>query len=369
MIYFVLAFAAIYALLAILVYLGWVTLPADLVLKDFTPKTKLSVVVAFRNEAHNLSTLLKDLLEQTYPESLYEIILVNDHSDDNSLEKLEYFEGNQVKILNLSEGEKGKKTALRLGIQNASGDLIVTTDADCRMEEKWLRTLVNKYENSDAKLIAGPVTFFRKMKVFQFFQTLDFLGFQIITGGSFALGIPVACNGANLAFEKQAYLEHCLNNKTNKLASGDDVFTLFTFQKHFPKQVYFLKNINALVRTAAAENLTSFWEQRKRWASKSAKFGKTWITLVLTYVFLFNLLLLVLFFWGLTDYKVFKVFLWGFGIKFFGDALMLNTSLSFFGRKPLIRFLPLFQLPHMLYTVLVGIASQFSKYQWKGRRY
>lgn len=369
MIYLVLLFAIVYALFSVCIYLGWFILPADLVRKDFEPKTKVSVLIAFRNEAKNLANLLSSLAKQNYPSSLFDIILINDHSEDESLSVIESFGLENLQVLNLEANEKGKKTAMQKAVQISDAELILSSDADCEIPETWLRTVVNKYEQSQAKLIASPVIFQRKASVFNFFQSLDFFALQVITGGSFALGKPVMCNGANLAFERAAYLEFCLNQQKNELASGDDVFTLFALQKQFQDKVFFLKNLNALVLTQAETNFPSFWEQRKRWASKSAKFGKAWITAVLTFAFIFNLLLLVLLAWGLFDFYIFKLFLLGFGIKFFADALILNSALSFFDRKSLMRFSLLFQIPHMLYTVLLGIASQFTKYEWKGRRY
>ncbi|MEX0810583.1 MAG: glycosyltransferase [Chitinophagales bacterium] len=369
MIYLMLAFAIVYALLCVFIFLGWKTLAPDWVRKSFVPQTKVSIVIAFRNEAENLPALLKDISAQKYPEKLFEIILVDDHSQDNGSELIKSVETNNIRLLSLNDDESGKKVALQKGIQTSDAELIVTTDADCRLPELWLRTIINKFEKDNAKLIAGPVVFERNLKVFQLFQSLDFIGLQVLTGGSFALGKPVMCNGANLAFERKAYLEHSLQKQKNGLASGDDVFTLFALQEKFPDKVFFLKNANAIVSTVSAKDFSSFWQQRLRWASKSAKFGKWWITAIMALVFFFNLILLGTLIWGIFDYAVLKVFLLGFTIKFLSDALILNSGCSFFGRKTLMRFSPIFQIPHMLYTVCVGAASQFSKYRWKGRKY
>lgn len=369
MIYLILGASIIYAVLCVFVFLGWKTLNPDWVRKSFVPKTRVSIIIAFRNEAENLPGLLRDLASQDYPEDLFDIILVDDHSQDNGAELIKAETINNLSLLSLCTDETGKKAALQKGIQASEAELIVTTDADCHLPEFWLRTLVNKFEKEEAKLIAGPVIFERKMNVFQYFQSLDFIGFQVITGGSFALGKPIMCNGANLAFERKAYIEHSLSKQKNDLASGDDVFTLFALEEKYPEKVFFLKNPNAIVSTKAANNFSAFWQQRLRWASKSTKFGRWWITAIMAFVFVFNLLLLTTMVWGVFDYAVLKVFLLGITIKFLSDALILNSGCEFFARKTLVRFSPIFQLPHMLYVILVGIASQIFKYKWKGRRY
>src|SRR5690606_12288350 len=110
---------------------GWAALPSFS--KKSTPKTKVSVLIAARNEAANIGRTLSDILAQDFPEELLEIIVVDDHSTDDTAAVVRSFAGQGVKLLKLDESQplnSYKKKAISVAIEKATGDFIVTTDAD-----------------------------------------------------------------------------------------------------------------------------------------------------------------------------------------------------------------------------------------------
>ena len=142
----------------ILFYLkGWRNLQEFEVVSNKT-STTISVVVAARNEADNIENLLEDLANQSFLQSRFEVIIVDDHSDDDTFQIASNFTLSNLKVLKLESGI-GKKAALHSGISDATNELIVTTDADCRVGEKWLETLAAFYEKKRAKVIARETSF------------------------------------------------------------------------------------------------------------------------------------------------------------------------------------------------------------------
>ena len=118
----------------------------DFNLSDISPRTKFSIVIPFRNEAQNLPNLLESLSKLNYPHSHFEVILVNDDSNDESVDiinqylvKIESSFLKNIKIIdNVIQTNSPKKDAITLAIKNTSFDWIVTTDADCIAPRFWL---------------------------------------------------------------------------------------------------------------------------------------------------------------------------------------------------------------------------------------
>src|SRR5690606_10711055 len=134
----------VYLLLVGYMWKGWRVLPG-FSRKGKRPRTKVSVLIAARNEEANIGRTLSDILAQNYPQELLEIIVVDDHSTDRTPAIVRSFVARGVKLLTLNESEplnSYKKKAITLAIAEATGQLIVTTDADCRMENEWLATVV-----------------------------------------------------------------------------------------------------------------------------------------------------------------------------------------------------------------------------------
>ena len=253
---------------------------------------------------------------------------------------------------------KGKKAALESGIEQASGDLIVTTDADCSYSDKWLHALVEYFETYNPSLVIGPVVFEKGNSWFQKFQQLEFA--SLVGSGAGAAGIDhaIMCNGANLAFKKSEYekLEDPFNRN---LISGDDVFLLHNF-KQLNASIDFIKSKDSIVQTKAVTGLKEFTAQRTRWTAKSTGYqdGDTLfvaiIVLVINAILFLSALLLVksVLFW--------KPLIFLFVVKTLVDTLFFYRISGFFGIKQLLKWIPLFQFVYLIYVPLIGLFGLFS---------
>ena len=333
-------------------------------------KTKVSIIIAARNEEWNIASTIDDILQQSYPQNLYELIIVDDHSTDKTAEIVQSYQTESVRLIQLNEPDvlnSYKKKAIAEAIKNSSGELIVTTDADCRMGPKWLETIVNYYEQHHFKMISSPVSYFREKNEFEEMQTLEFL-FLIGLGAS-GIGnkMPTTCNGANLAYRRDAFLEVGGFQGIDNLASGDDELLLHKMAFKYPDAIGFCKSEDAIVYTEAKENLKEFISQRKRWASKSTRYKDKRIVFVAVSIWLFNVSFLFNFVSIFFGTYALKVFLFQYLVKMFAEVFFLSKVTSFNRRTELLKYIPILSLIHPLYIVYIGLAGNSGKYNWKGR--
>lgn len=329
----------------------------------------LSVIIAYRNEEQNLSILFQSIENQLYDNNFFEVILVNDNSTDKSKLLCSVFakKMNNVLLLDL-ENEYGKKNAINKGIQNAKGNLIILTDADCEHNVNWLITLNQFYNQTNAKMIIAPVVYKTTKKLFSFvnLQALEFLSLMGSTAGSAAINKPIMCNGANLAFEKTVF-ESFVDPLNVKTASGDDTFLMLNILNKYPNSVKFLKNKNAIVRTFAQQNLKSFYNQRIRWASKTKYYKNFNIYFIGFFVLLLNTIFFVLLVLSFFNIFYFYFFLVLIALKLLVDFPLLYIVANYTENKKLLILSPFLQTFYFIYVTLIGFFSFFSKYKWKNR--
>jgi poly-beta-1,6-N-acetyl-D-glucosamine synthase len=322
------------------------------------PVTFVSVVVACHNEQENLPLLFSDIENQDYPPDLFEIIIVDDNSDDNTFEIASQFK-RTCRIIPLNNSGKGKKQAIRTGINAASGELIITTDADCRMEKNWIRTIAAFYEKNQPDLIICPVQIESRNGFFGRFQELEFLSLQGITAGSALIGEATMCNGANLSFPKETYLRHS-ENMHDEIPSGDDIFLLQSLKKERHSKILWLESAEAIVTTAPSPGASSFMKQRNRWISKSRAYSdKFTIALgIVTFVTIITQVSLLAA--GLFFPKILLVFLTAFIIKSIPDFLILLNTSRRYGRTRLMWWFIPSQIVYPFYVLGVVCYSLIS---------
>lgn len=339
---------------------------------------KISVIIPARNEAENIPDCLASIFENDFPPELFEVIVVDDFSDDETAQLVQNQRVANLRLIKMSEKARAeppgfafKKQALSAGIEAAKGEIIVTTDADCLAPKSWLRLISAFFaQRPETKILAAPVGFFDEKSSLERFQSLDFLGFMAITGAGIAGRFQRMGNGANLAFRRAAFDEIGGYAGIDGLASGDDMLLLQKMARRWPDGPAFLKSPAALVRTRAKPTWAGFFSQRIRWASKSAAYPERLVTAILAVVWLFCSSLLVsagLF--AVLGGKWAAVFAFQLLTKAAADWLFLREAAAFFGRRDLLKtFWPSF-FWHVWYIVAVGTASLFlKKYEWKGRR-
>lgn len=361
-------------LLAALIY-GWKKIP-EFITKVQNNKTRFSIIIPFRNEARNLPELLNSLSKLHYPDPNFEILLVNDESEDTS-EKIctEFIKDHPLlnaRILqNKRRSNSPKKDAISTAIENAQFEYLLTTDADCLVPELWLQAYNDFILENKPNLVAGPVRILnteKKKALFQTFEELDILSLQATGIGAFGIYRPFICNGANLCYEKKAFKEAGRFNGNEDIASGDDVFLLQKFQKAHLK-TGFLKAEAAIVETTSQESLKQLISQRIRWAAKTPAYSSLFGRFAGITVFLTNLLLLlgippVIF--QLLSYTPLVLL---FFVKFNTDFILLYTAAKFFEREDVMRNYFWCSFLYPFFSVFVAFLSLFKDFEWKGRKF
>lgn len=328
------------------------------------PKTAFSIIVPFRNEAENLPFLLESIEKLNYPKELFEVILVDDESEEKyDLRSTIY----DLKIIsNIRKSNSPKKDAIETAIQIAKYDWIVTTDADCEVPENWLEVFDAKIQETNAKMCVGSVGYLAGTGFLHDFQNNDFLSLQGVTTGSFGIGKPFMCNGANFAYEKTFFQTLNGFEGNNNLASGDDVFLLQKALQLAPKKIAYLGNLN-VVLTKSCGNWKALINQRVRWASKTSAYTNWYPKALGIIVFLTNLSGLLLFVAPFYKFETLQLAIYFWVLKFGIDFMFLKFSASYF-KLPFQNFLGSF-IFYPFFTVWVVGKALFGKFEWKERRF
>lgn len=352
---------------------GWIKTEYFIETSDST--TSVAIIVPARNEEPTITLCLQALFAQDYPTALFTIIVVDDHSEDETAEVIKPFIQIHKNLKLICASGSGKKSAIAEAVAMADVELIITTDADCRMGTHWLSTIVSFYKRSGARMIVAPVMFEEEKSLFEKFQSLEFLALMGSTGGSLYSGHPIMCNGANLAYTKEVFKALNGFEGIENTASGDDVLLMYKLNSEYKNAVKFLKSREAIVYTKAKRSVSDFVSQRKRWASKGFLAMNPETRFVSATVYLFNLFLVVCFVCSLFSHlkspvglSFLQICLILTGIKCFIDFLLLFLAASFFRRKQfLYLFLPE-QVIYIFYVVIIGFIGGRGKLDWKGRK-
>jgi glycosyltransferase involved in cell wall biosynthesis len=363
------------------------------------PQIKISVLVPARNEEANIAACIDSLSRQSYPRHLFEVIVIDDHSTDRTPEIVSelHYPDLSLLCLRLAETTQGqpvlahKKWAIETGIGCASGELIVTTDADCLFHPEWLATMAAFYEQKNAKFIAAPVRIGGPTdpsstraadtaahsspspapdhrSLLSIFQTLDFITLQGITGASVFRKFHSMCNGANLAYARTAFSEVEGFKGIDSLPSGDDMLLMHKIYRKYPDGVFFLKSPKAIVTTQPETRWKGFFHQRIRWASKADRYDDKRIFWVLLLVYIVNALFAILPIAAFWNSWWLWLLLVGLVVKTMLEYPFVRTVATFFGQRSLMVYFPVLQPLHIFYTIVIGWLGKFGSYRWKDRK-
>ncbi|MGO1244534.1 MAG: glycosyltransferase [Sphingobacterium sp.] len=368
---FLIATLAVYIVLMLYMRRGWSLIKPYRGSSD-PISTKVSILIAARNEQNNIGRTIEAILKQEFPKKLLEIIVVDDHSTDNTASIVQSYADQGVRLLQLNEGDKlnsYKKLAIKRAIDIATGAVIVTTDADCRMGTKWLKTVISCFERTQAYMVSSPVIYSEEKSYFERLQTLEFLYLIGLGAAGIGNGSPTTCNGANLAYRRDVFYEMDGFTGIDNLASGDDELLLHKVAEQYADRIFFCKSLDAAIYTDAKTTLGSFINQRRRWASKSTKYKDKRVVVLGVSFWAFNLAMIV----GLTQFlinlpEIHTLFLVALGMKIVAELAFIYPIAGFAGRKELMYQVPILTLVHAFYLVYIGLAGNMGKYDWKGRK-
>jgi poly-beta-1,6-N-acetyl-D-glucosamine synthase len=356
-----------YFLIMLIVLYGWNRTNSNHK-EILTQPVKVSVIIAARDEDQNIQLLLSDLEKQTYSTEFMEWIVIDDHSlnkiaDLSGIKRKAY---QNLTIIDLDNDLKGKKEALIAGVNRSSGELLLFTDADCRLNKGWIESFVNKYLQEKAGMIIGLVDYFNSNGFLRKFFRFDLLGLVVTGSGLANIGIPVMCNGANLAVRADLYKNNIKNIKP-EISTGDDIFMLHAIKKDRFEKIVLLKTKKSVVLTNPPNNLNEFISQRSRWASKSTSYNDMDTLILASVVLLTNLMLMTMFINCLISGSYTNIILM-FAFKLIGDGLIIASGLTFFGGIKNLILLPVFSIFYPFYILITVVRSIFKIFIWKGRR-
>jgi biofilm PGA synthesis N-glycosyltransferase PgaC len=356
-------FFTLYFILVIVLFAGWKKAVAQK--PGAVSSLQATVVVPARNEARNIARLLDDLKHQTH--ASFDVIVVDDHSEDDTADIVRQHLGKNLHIRLATSAGTGKKAALTQGVQLAQGKVIITTDADCRAPAEWIATLLSCFENETVQMVFGGVAILGG-NYFSSLQSLEFASLIGSGAATMALGIPTMCNGANLAFRKDAFETVGGYEGNLHIPSGDDEFLLRKIARHFPGGIAFSGDERTVVTTAPSPTLRDFIHQRIRWAGKW-RHHQSFVSKALA--------LFVAGFQALVFLLPAMVVMQRIDVGVAAGLWVSKAVLEYFFLRSVSHILRLswnwpaflsLQLLYPLYILLIGVFSNFHTFEWKGRK-
>lgn len=366
---FFIGLVSVYLLLVVLLIIGWQGTQA--VRRPARPGYTglVTVVVAMRNEAGNIARLLHDLCRQE--DDALEIILVDDRSEDDTLTIAQatraLYPHRRISLLTPDEGT-GKKNALTYGIKHAQGDVILTTDADCRVGPNWVASLRPWFGREEVKFVLGGVKIQAAGSFWAAMQALEFSSLIATGAATLWWGVPSMCNGANLAYRRAVFLEVGGYEGNAHVPSGDDEFLLRKVFARYPRGICFNHHPQGVVSTAAQPSLAAFVHQRVRWAGKWRQHKSAGSMALAVFIFLVHA--------GWIGWGVWA--LWHGNALWFGLAVAIKALLEAVLLTRVARFLNVSwhwtafliqELLYSFYAVFFGLMANGRSFTWKGRKF
>jgi len=335
----------------------------------YTPT--VSVLIAARNEEESIAALLNDLLAQTYPDKCFDITVIDDCSTDATAEIVGSFAAENQNIRQKSSDDSRspythKKKAVHEGILSSDGEIIMTIDADCRVNSDWIERMLS-YFNDDVDLVAGEVLI-EGGGIMGMIETLEFTGIQLMSAGLMNMRFPITCNGANLAYRREAFDRVGGYEGVGSVVSGDDDLLMQKITDGNRSRAVYAVGVASAVRVEAVQSVQEFLSKRIRWASKITTYPSRSALDMLVVIFAFFVLVPFLVIYSIASGTGFMPFLIGYGLKTIGDFLLAGLGVVMRGRPLLLVFFPLAELVHVPYIIYVTLKGYFGSFEWHGRR-
>lgn len=330
----------------------------------------ISVIVAARNEAAGIHYLLESLRLQSYPSDLWECIIIDDQSDDETAALVHAFikKYSLPNMKVITSAGVGKKSAIETGVEQAQGKWMLQTDADCIVGHDWISAMAG-YMRDEIKFVSGPIRLIPGNSWFERLQALEMLGLVTLGAGSMMAGFPNMANGANMAYHRQTFLELGGFGSSKEVASGDDEFLVQSIRRAFPGGLTFAKCSEAIVDTATMSTWHEFRRQRIRWVSKA----KSYINRSTNLIQMMAWLGFLAFPWWILICMINISFVFVpvglFLMKLLADRWLMKSGALFLQRPGWSKWLLLLEIVYIPYVIWIGIKGNLNgRYVWKGRK-
>ncbi len=325
-----------------------------------------SVIIAARNEEENITQVLQSIFSLHYPDASYEVIVVDDHSDDRTVELAKIF-GRAIVISNKG---LGKKSAIETGVSKASNDYVISIDADCIVHQDLLSLYNSKIQtDKDLQFIAGAVIVNEEQSVLGYFQSLDMMSLMAATVYGLQENKYFLANGANMCFSRSAFFVVNGFSGNEQIPSGDDIFLINKIKEIYGCQaIGFLKSRRGAVKTKPKIEIGNFIQQRIRWASKTKRYANRALLRLQGTVFGTHAIATALLLCSIWIPIAIFCFILLIFIKGVIDYLFLSKLASFFEEKWALKGFILASILYYPYILLTAISALTQKgYLWKGR--
>ncbi|MEZ4858404.1 MAG: glycosyltransferase [Flavobacteriaceae bacterium] len=341
--------------------------------KETPLKTTFSIVIPFRNEEKQLPLLIRSIQHLNYDPNKFEILFVDDASEDRSVSIIKDVLKDTLLTFKIISNKRysnaPKKDAISLAVKKATNAWIITTDADCQVPPDWLLLLDAYITQYNPEMVCMPVLFEEADSLLAQFQFLDGLSLQATTKAGFGHGLPLLCNGANLAYKRTLFFEVAGYVDNDQYASGDDVFLMEKIKVLYPKKIHYLKTPKATVITQSVKSWREVIQQRIRWASKTKYQKNKAVTVLGSTVLLANMgfiaSVVLCFIYPLYG----STFLGFILFKIVVDALFLHKEVQFFNKKIQLFLTVINAFIYPFIMVWVAANSIRGNYNWKGRSF
>ena len=294
-----------------------------------------------------------------------EIIVVDDRSTDDTAARIDKWTRCLSNLSRVSVTQQNcacpKKNALWQGIKHARGDIIFTTDADCRPGPNWIASNL-AYFAPDVGMVIGHAPLLQNEKALSGLLSLQALIVSTLAAGSAGIGFPLTCSGRNMAYRRKAFDEVNGFNDIGHIIGGDDVLLMRQFAQKSAWKIQFNADADAFVPSAShPDNLIN---RQVRYQSKTIHYGiPTLILALAVYIFHVILATLPILFW--TNAELFYVVGSCLGIKIITDAVFLLFGSIQFKSLKLLLWFPVLEILIIPYIVIICVLGTFSPFKWK----
>lgn len=335
------------------------------------PLPSVSILISARNEESGIAQTIDSIMAQRY-KGRWDIWIADDRSTDSTPKILNEYAKKYpdrihvITIKELPKGESAKKNAVSELVKASEGEIILLTDADCKVLPTWIAAMIREFEPG-IDFVAGHsyIELPPKRNVLLMMQAVEVLAYRIAGTAGLAMQTPITSTGNNLAYRRSFFENVHGFEGVSKIQSGDDDLLLQKLAAKAPWKAHYSIDPEAFVTTKGKETLPELWEQRKRWASKTTYYSPR-IVFLLSAVFSFFCALSLGFILSFFSFPIFLATLFGFFVKLAGDTCLEVRGLRIFNQKELFKwFLPveIIHAPFTVFAVLFGIAGHF---KWKG---
>jgi len=325
----------------------------------------ITVVVAARNEEENILECLQSLDALKYPDGKLEIIIVNDSSTDKTGQIIDEFISDKPIFKSILPGKsignlKGKANAIANAIDACTGEIILTTDADCTVDPAWAETIASYY--SEEVAFVGGYTTQSYSTTFGGMQAIDFVYLLTVAAGAMNLGKPLSCIGNNMSYRKSVY-EEVGGYEKIPFSVTEDFQVLMAIHKLKKYKTIYPLDVNALVTSKPCPGIKSLYKQKKRWGVgglHSDFIG--FVVMVVAYLAQLSVLTVPFFFSSVSLYlAAFKILTDYFFVYLVFRKLNLKMRYTHFAA---------FEIYYIFYVLILPFAVLIKKkVEWKGREY